>query len=68
MSNNDDKLRDEYPEDLIRGGERGKYASRYRESEHFVAIDPELHKIFPDAESVNKALREYAAEKKKSAP
>ena len=31
MSNKDDDLRPEYPEDLIKSGARGKYAKRYRE-------------------------------------
>jgi hypothetical protein len=31
MNGDKDTLRDEYPEDLIRSGVRGKYAKRYRE-------------------------------------
>lgn len=60
--NNEDTLRPEYPADLIKSGVRGKYASRYREGTNVVVIDPDLHKIFPDSESVNRALRQYAAE------
>jgi len=60
--NNDDTLRPEYPADLIKSGERGKYAARYREGTNVVLIEPELHRLFPDAESVNKALRKYAQE------
>lgn len=59
MSNDRDTLRDEYPEELIRSGVRGKYAKRYREGTNLVLIDPDLHKIFPDSESVNRALRDY---------
>ncbi|HEY5623641.1 MAG TPA: hypothetical protein VIV14_07750 [Gammaproteobacteria bacterium] len=56
---NDDLLR-EYPADLIESGERGKYAKRYYEDKNLVRIDPDLRKLFPDAESVNNALRAYA--------
>jgi len=58
----EDTLRPEYPADLIRSGVRGKYASRYREGTNVVVIDPDLHKIFPDSEAVNRALRQYAEE------
>jgi hypothetical protein len=63
MNSNSDELRDEYPEELIKSGVRGKYAKRYREGTNVVLIDPDLHKIFPDSESVNKALREHIAQK-----
>lgn len=63
MNNNDDELREEYPEELIESGDRGKYAKQYREGTSVVLIDPDLHKMFPDSESVNKALREYVARK-----
>jgi hypothetical protein len=59
---NEDTLRPEYPADLIKSGERGKYAKRYREGTNIVLIDPDLHRLFPDAESVNRALRKYAEE------
>lgn len=64
MSNDRDTLRDEYPEELIKSGVRGKYAKRYRKGTNLVLIDPDLHKIFPDSESVNCALRNYAAKKR----
>lgn len=59
---NEDTLRPEYSADLIKSGVRGKYASRYREGTNIAVIDPDLHKIFPDSESVNRALRQYAEE------
>jgi hypothetical protein len=59
---NEDTLRPEYPADLIKSGERGKYAKRYREGTNIVLIDPDLHRLFPDSESVNCALRKYAEE------
>jgi len=64
VSNDKDTLRDEYPEDLIRSGVRGRYAQRYREGTNIVLIDPDLHALFPDSEAVNRALREYVATKR----
>lgn len=64
MNNENDTLRDEYPEDLIKSGARGKYAKSYREGTNIVLIDPDLHKLFPDSEAVNRALREYASTKR----
>jgi hypothetical protein len=63
MSSKNDEMRPEYSEELIKSGERGKYAKRYREGTNVVLIDPDLHKIFPDSESVNKALRDYISQK-----
>jgi len=64
MSNDKDTLRDEYPDDLIRSGVRGKYTKSYREGTNIVLIDPDLHKLFPHSEAVNRALREYASRKR----
>jgi hypothetical protein len=61
MNNDEDTLRKEYPADLIKSGVRGKYASRYREGTNIVLIEPDLHKLFPNSEAVNRALRDYAA-------
>lgn len=38
-------------------GVRGKYTERYREGTNLVRLDPDVAKVFPDAESVNHALR-----------
>ncbi len=59
---NDQEMRPEYPAELIRSGVRGKYAKRYREGTNVVPIDPQLNKLFPNAEAVNRALRQYAQE------
>jgi hypothetical protein len=61
MNSNTDKdtLRPEYPSELIKSGKRGKYAEQYRQGTNVVLIDPDLHKKFPDSESVNRALRDY---------
>lgn len=64
MSSDKDTLRDEYPPELIKSGVRGKYAQRYREGTNVVVIDPDLHKLFPTSEAVNRALRDYASKKR----
>ncbi|MFC1744993.1 hypothetical protein ACFL35_13455 [Candidatus Riflebacteria bacterium] len=39
---------------------QGKYADSYREGSNVVVLDPDVARLFPDAESVNKALRSLA--------
>ena len=36
---------------------RGKYYERYRASTNVVVLDPDVSKVFPNAEAVNQALR-----------
>ena len=67
MKAKDEDLRPEYPAELIKKGVRGKYAERYREGTNTVVIEPDLHKRFPDSESVNRALREFIAQKDRAA-
>jgi hypothetical protein len=38
-------------------GVRGKYAKRYVEAANAVVLDPDVAAFFPNAESVNEALR-----------
>jgi hypothetical protein len=38
-------------------GVRGKYAKRYHEGTNIIRLDDDVAKIFPDAKSVNEALR-----------
>jgi hypothetical protein len=64
MSGDKDTLRDEYSEELIRSGVRGKYTKAYREGTNVVLIDPDLHKLFPTSEAVNRALREFVSKKR----
>jgi hypothetical protein len=61
-----DELKDEYPEELIRSGVRGKYAQPYRESSNIVVIDADLAKRFPNSKAVNDALRQFLAEHEQS--
>ena len=59
MKTKKDELRSEYSSELIKSGIRGKYANSYKEGTNIVLIEPDLHKLFPDSKSVNKALRDY---------
>jgi len=52
-----DELCKEYDPALIRGGVRGKYAQRYRAGTNLVLLAPDVAQAFPDAQSVNEALR-----------
>jgi hypothetical protein len=52
-----DDLRAEYDLTKLRGGIRGKYYQRARGGSNLVLVEPELAKVFPDADSVNRALR-----------
>ncbi|MBE0410903.1 MAG: hypothetical protein IBX69_14380 [Anaerolineales bacterium] len=38
-------------------GKRGKYAQRYADGTNIVLLSPDVARVFPDSESVNKALR-----------
>ena len=53
----DDDLRPEYDETVLKGGVRGKYYRRYQEGTNLVLLEPEIAQAFPDAKSVNDALR-----------
>ena len=53
----DDDLRPEYDLLRLKGGVRGKYYRRAMAGSNLVLIEPALAKAFPDAESVNRALR-----------
>ena len=68
MKNKPAKMRAEYPAALIRAGERGKFTKEMRAGSHQVVIEPDLHELFPDSASVNKALRAYLRQTKSSSP
>src|SRR6266700_1166210 len=53
----DNDLRPEYDISKLKGGIRGKYFRRATAGTNLVLIEPELAGVFPDAESVNRALR-----------
>jgi hypothetical protein len=42
-------------------GVPGKYARRYARGSNVVVLDPDVAKVFPNAEAVNNSLRSLAA-------
>ena len=53
-----DELRSEYDlAELLKGGVRGKYATRYREGTNLVLLEPDVARAFPNEQAVNQALR-----------
>lgn len=52
-----DELREEYDLSKLKNRVRGKYVERYRQGTNLILLEPEIAKAFPDAESVNSALR-----------
>ena len=59
-SESDDEMRDDYSFLDWSKAERGKYAKRYAEGTNVVLIAPDVLDVFPDAESINRALRALA--------
>lgn len=54
----EDELRPEYDlAELLKGGVRGKYVSRYRAGSNVVVLSPDVAQAFPTEELVNEALR-----------
>jgi hypothetical protein len=53
----DDELRPEYDLSQLKAGIRGKYYRAAAAGTNVVVIDPELSRVFPDTDSVNRALR-----------
>lgn len=53
-------LRSEYKRSDFGVLVRGKYAERLQESSNVVVLDPEIADLFPNAASVNTALRALA--------
>ena len=45
-------------------GVRGKYAKRHADGTNVVLLDPEVAKVFPTSEAVNKALRKVMEDEK----
>ncbi len=56
-----DELREEYDFSQMTGGVRGKYAKQCHEDAKLIMLEPDVAKIFPDAKSVNDALRSLAS-------
>ena len=55
-----DELRPEYDLSKLQGGVRGKYYRQAIAGTNLVLIEPDLSKLFPDSESVHRALRSLA--------
>jgi hypothetical protein len=53
----DPDMLDEYD---FGGGVRGKHAASYAEGSNVIVLDPDVAEVFPDSQSVNKALRTLA--------
>jgi hypothetical protein len=53
-----DELRPEYNlRELLKKGEQGKYAGRFREGTNLILLDHDVAQAFPSDEAVNEALR-----------
>ncbi len=52
-----DELRPEYDFASMTGGVRGKYAERFKQGVNIVKLDDDVSAVFPDAKTVNDALR-----------
>ena len=55
-----DEMRPEYD---LRGGVRGKYFAEYQKGTNLVLLAPDVAKVFPNSEAVNKALRQVVSER-----
>jgi len=60
-----DTMRTEYD---MRGGVRGKYVKRFPQDVVMVTLAPDVAAAFPDADSVNEALRILIKAAKMAAP
>jgi hypothetical protein len=63
-----DELRPEYTRADFGALVRGKYVERIRERSNVVVLDPEVAEVFPNAASVNAALRALADIAKRTGP
>jgi hypothetical protein len=57
MKPEEDELRPEYDETVLKGGVRGKYAKRFAAGTNLVRIDPQVAAAFAGEEAINEALR-----------
>ena len=53
-----DELRPEYHRDDFGNGIRAKYHEDYKSGTNLVLLSPDVSALFPDEESVNKALKD----------
>ena len=64
---NDDEMRPEYDFSELEGAVRGKYYKRFQEGSNVVLLEPDVAEAFPDARSVNEALRKLIEEGRRGA-
>jgi hypothetical protein len=57
VKKNNSNMRAEYDLSKLKGGVRGKYYRQATAGTNLVLIEPEVAEIFPDTESVNRALK-----------
>lgn len=53
----DEELREEYDENVLKHGVRGKYTQRLAHGSDVVRLAPDVAAAFPTDEAVNEALR-----------
>ena len=53
-------MREEYDFETMKDGVRGKYAKAFEGTVTTVLLDSDVAEVFPDAQSVNEALRTLA--------
>lgn len=54
---NKKSLRPEYDFYRLKGGVKGKYAAQYRSGTNLIHLDPDVARVFGNAQSVNQTLR-----------
>ena len=53
----ENEMHSEYDFSKLNGRVRGKYVERFQSGTNLVLLEPDVAEAFPDAQSVNKALR-----------
>ena len=56
----DDEIREEYDLSKLKGRVRGKHYEAFQQGTNLVLLEPDVAEVFPDASSVNEALRVLA--------
>jgi len=56
----EDEMREEYDLSKLKGRVRGKHYEAFQKGTNLVLLEPDVAKAFPDASSVNEALRMLA--------
>ena len=56
----DGNMRDEYDLSKLKGHVRGKHHEQFQQGTNLVLLEPDVAEAFPDASSVNEALRMLA--------